>query len=247
MMKIALIVLSLPACQACCAPAGTAVPLELQVVQRPPYLMLMPDGGFDGISVRPAMAAFKKAGIPVVWKEVPTLRQLQRLKSNQERVCSVGWYKTRERGQFAKFTRAVSQDSPWVAFANSGFALPRQPSVRSILADSRVTVLLKTGFVYGEFLDKAMLAMQAQRMETHADMPQLLRMIEIGRAQITFAPMEEIQYYLSNTSVDAGVTRILTFSEMPAGYKRYLMCSRLVDDGLIARFNAALRAQQDQN
>jgi hypothetical protein len=225
------------------AAAAAEPPLELQIVHRPPYLIVGPDG-IDGIAVRPALAAFRKAGIEVTWKEVPALRQLQRLKSNQERVCSVGWYKTAERERFAKFTRAVSQDSPWGAFAN----LPARPTgamtVRALLADSRLTVLMKAGFVYGDYLDREIAGMRAQRKESHSDMPQVLKMIEVGRAQLTFAPVEEIQYYLRNSALHTGASQLITFSDMPAGYKRHLMCSMRVDDKLIARFNAALAGRR---
>lgn len=223
-----------------------AAPLELQIVQRPPYLMVGPDQSMDGIAIRPTAAAFKKAGIDVIWREVPALRQLQRLKSNQERVCSVGWYKTAERQKFAKFTNPVSQDSPWAAFANGGFAPTAGANVRGLLASSSVSVLIKTGFVYGDFLDRELAAMKAQRIDTMADMPQVLLMIEAGRAQLTFAPIEEIQYYLSKHSSGADATSIITFDEMPAGYHRHLMCSKLVEDELIARFNAALAPLKGQ-
>jgi polar amino acid transport system substrate-binding protein len=220
--------------------AMAAPVLKLQIVQRPPYLMVTHAGAVSGIAVEPTVAAFKSAGIPVEWEEVPALRQLLRLKLNEERVCSVGWYKTREREQFAKFTNAVSQDSPWAGVANIKFETPKDATVSAILANPRTTVLLKSGYVYGEFLDQQIAAMKARRESTSDDMPLVFKMVAYGRAQITFAPREEIQYYLDTRQVSATDIRIITFSEMPIGYKRYLMCSRLVEDDLIRRFNAAL-------
>ena len=221
-------------------PAGAAAPLELQIVHRPPYLIVQPDGQLGGIAAKPALAAFKDAGIAVTWREVPALRQLHRLKENQERICSVGWYKTWEREQFAKFTDPVSQDGPYVAFANDGLRMPAKPTVHAVLADARTTVLIKSGFVYGDFLDREIAQMKAQRKETRADMPQLLTMVELGRAQITFAPIEELDYYYANRTAATRGGRIVRFDEMPSGYKRHLMCSKRVEDAVIARFNAAL-------
>jgi polar amino acid transport system substrate-binding protein len=223
--------------------ATAASPLKLQIVKRAPYLMIAPNGDVSGISVAPTIAAFKKAGIPITWEEVPALRQLQRLQNNSERVCSVGWYKTEERAQFAKFSKAVSQDAPWAAFANVKFNPPRNVTVNAILADSKITVLLKNGYVYGDYLDKQFAAMKAQREETSGDMPQLFKMSAVGRAQIAFAPLDEIQYYLSTKWVNASDLNIITFNEMPEGYKRYLMCSKQVEDNVIARFNEALLNQ----
>ena len=215
-------------------------PLKLQVVQRPPYLLVEPNGAFSGLSVEPTRAAFKKASIAVTWEQVPALRQLQRLKDNKERVCSVGWYKTAERAQFAKFTSAVSQDSRWAALANHVFQLPKDGTVHAILANRDVTVLFKTGYVYGAYLDRAFASMQARRMETNGDMPLVFQMIARGRAQITFAPLEEIKYYLKQDLIKGAQAQIIEFREMPEGYKRFLMCSRLVEDDIIRRFNAAL-------
>ncbi len=215
-------------------------PLKLQIVQRPPYLMMKPNGEVSGIAVEPTMAAIQKSGIAVEWEEVPALRQLQRLKLNKERVCSVGWYKTEEREKFAKFTHPVSQDSPWAGFANIAFNPPGGATVSAVLGDSEVVLLLKNGYVYGNYLDEKISVMRAKRMETSGDMPQLFKMIEIGRAHITFAPIEEIQYYLNKHLVSATSTKVITFSEMPMGYKRHLMCSKLVEDEVINKFNDAL-------
>ena len=225
----------------CCpALAMAETPLKLQVVQRPPYLIVEPGGAFSGLSVEPARAAFNKAGIAVTWEQVPALRQLQRLKDNKERVCSVGWYKTAEREQFAKFTASVSQDSRWAALANKLFHPPKDGSVHAIVTDPDASILLKNGYVYGTYLDKAFAAMQARRVETNSDMQQVFQMIARGRAQITFAPLEEIKYYLNQKLVGVSDVRIIEFPEMPEGYKRYLMCSKLVEDEVIRKFNAAL-------
>src|SRR5471032_3123005 len=158
---------------------GAAAALKLQIVQRPPYLMVAANGDVSGNAVQPTVASSKKAGIAVEWQAVPALRQLQRLKDNREKVCSVGWYKTREREQFAKFTHAVSQDSPWAGLANIAFKPPPNLTVKAMLADSQITVLLKNGYVYGDYLDIQIAGMKAQHMETTGDMQQVFKMIAI--------------------------------------------------------------------
>jgi uncharacterized protein (TIGR02285 family) len=222
-------------------PSNAAPALILQVVQRAPYLMVGPGKQMSGISVAPTAAAFRRAGIDVAWEEVPALRQLQRLQANQENLCSVGWYKTPERERYAKFSDPVSQDSPWAAFASRSYTPPPNATVRAIFSDPNTKILLKQGFVYGDYLDQAIAAMTAQRMDTNGDMHQLFKMIAAGRADISFAPLEEIRYHLEHGSISGGSIRIIEFPEMPAGYPRRLMCSKRVDDGLLRKFNAALR------
>ncbi|MBV8502099.1 MAG: transporter substrate-binding domain-containing protein [Paucibacter sp.] len=239
-MNISTRIFLFAAATACYSVCGAATVLKLQIVERPPYLIVKPIGEFGGITVDRSMAAIRLAGIPVELERVPALRQLQRLRLNAEPVCSVGWYKTKEREQFAKFSDPVTQDSPWAAFVNVHFEVPGDGSVKSILADPHTTVLMKSGYVYGDYLDAQMAVMRAQRQETSADMPALFKMVAAGRAQIAFAPIEEIQYYLASKWLNSTDIKIVTFKEMPEGYKRYLMCSKQVDDELISRFNSAL-------
>lgn len=220
--------------------ASAAPDLVLQIVERPPYLMAGADGSVRGIAVDPTVEAFNRAGISVVWEKVPALRQLIRIQRNDEKVCSVGWYKTPERERFAKYSDPVSQDSPWAAFANPQFELSADASIQSILSNPRTTVLLKSGYVYGAYLDQLIADMKAKRQTTSGDMPQLFKMIAAGRAQISFAPLEEIQYYLDSHWVNSSEIKVIKFKEMPMGYKRYLMCSKLVDNEFIERFNLAL-------
>ena len=76
------------------APLGVApadAPLKPQIVELPPYMTVRAGNSVGGLAVDPALAAFRKAGIPVVWEVVPAARQLNRIKEARERLCSVGW------------------------------------------------------------------------------------------------------------------------------------------------------------
>lgn len=224
------------ALSAACAAAPV---LEMHVVHRPPFLVVGPHQQFSGSLVEPTLMALDKAQIAVKWREVPALRQLVMLRENSEKFCSVGWYKTPEREKIAKFSNPVYQDGPWVAVVTSRFPATAA-TVSEVLSDTKLKVLVKDGFVYGRYLDEKFSAMRATRMVSVGDMPQLFRMMEAGRADILFVPREEAEYYLVQGRLRAGALRILTFPEMPHGYFRYLMCSRQVDDSVLARFNAAL-------
>jgi len=220
---------------ACSEPA-----LKLQIVELPPYMIVNSPTNVAGLVVDPTVAALKKAGIPFEWQVIPAARQLLRLKNNTERVCSVGWYKTSERELFAKFSHPVLKDSPFVGFANKNFNVKDGVTIGEILSDSKTTVLIKMGFVNGDYLDNKFKTMKARSELSTGDMPLIFKMVEAGRAQITFAPLQEIQYYQDIGVVEKERFNIITFSEMPSGFNRYLMCSQMVEDDLINRFNAAL-------
>jgi uncharacterized protein (TIGR02285 family) len=215
--------------------------LKMQIVELPPYMVVNSNGDISGLVVDRVAAAFKKAGISTDWQVVPAARQLQLLKQNKERLCSVGWYKTPEREKFAKFSRAILRDSAYVGIANKKYNPPNGVTIDAVLADSQTAVLIKSGFVYGDFLDAKFAAMQAKREISFGDMPQIFKMIAAGRAQITFAPLDEIQYYVNIGLIDKGAINILSFSEMPQGYNRYLMCSQNVEDDVLNKFDMALQ------
>lgn len=214
--------------------------LTMMLVQRPPYL-IMKDGNVSGLSVAPTVAAFKKANTSVNWEEIPAKRQIQRLKKNQERVCSVGWYQTEERKKFAKFTNAVSQDSPWVGLVPATSKISKNATIEEILSDPKIRVLLKEGFVYGDYIDKKMVDMKAQTSMTTVNIELMIKMIAVAHADIAFFTKEEIMHYIDTGIIKAKDVQILSLKNMPSGYSRHLMCSKMVEDEVITKFNDALK------
>jgi len=229
-----LLLISLPRL-ACSEP-----PLKLQIVELPPYMIVNSPTSIGGLVVDPTFAALKKAGIDFEWEVIPAVRQLLRIKNNQERICSVGWYKTPTREKFAKFSHPIVLDSGYVAFANNNYNPREGVPIDEVLGDSNISVLIKNGFVYGEYLDAKLITMKAQRESVYVDMPLIFKMIEAGHGQITFAPLAEIRYYQELGVVDKDRFHIITFKEIPTGFNRYLMCSLKVEDDVISKFNAAL-------
>jgi uncharacterized protein (TIGR02285 family) len=215
-------------------------PLKLQIVELPPYMIVNSATSVSGLVVEPTMQALKKAGIAYEWEVIPAVRQLLRIKNNQERICSVGWYKTPTRELFAKFSRPIVADSGFVAFANNDYNPPAGVPIDDVLGDSKVTVLVKNGFVHGEYLDAKLQAMKARSEAVFVDMPLIFKMIEAGRGQITFAPLAEIQYYEELGVISKDHYHVITFKEIPSGFHRYLMCSLKVEDDIINKFNNAL-------
>ncbi|MBB3213470.1 uncharacterized protein (TIGR02285 family) [Herbaspirillum sp. Sphag1AN] len=216
-------------------------PLLLQIVELPPYMIVESPTSISGLVIDPALAALRKAGIAFQWQIVPAVRQLVRIKSNQERVCSLGWYKTPNREKFAKYSRPIVKDSGYAGFANNQYRPGDGVSLDVVLNDPEVTVLIKIGFVHGEYLDARLANMKANSEFTYADMPLIFKMVAAGRAQITFAPLAEIRYYENLGVVSKDEFHVMMFKEMPStGVYRYMMCSQKVEDELIKRFNATL-------
>ncbi len=230
-----------------------AAPIVLLYTERPPYNSRTPDGKLSGIVGTPVTQAFAKAGLRFELHEASLQRQLEALKRNTPRVCVSGLYKTAEREQFARYTKPVSQDQAMVGLANAAFTpangtangagngngTPTQ-TVHALLDHPEVTVLLRNAVNYGPFLEGQFATMKARRATTDGQFAQVVKMIYAGRAQLTFFPLEEAQYYAKVAGYSPQQFKVLTFGDMPAGEKRYILCSRQVDGAVVEKLNAGL-------
>ncbi len=226
--------------------AGASVwadePIMLYYNDRPPYMSMDALGRVTGISATPAIAAFTKAGIAFELHESSPERQLRTLKRNDTRACNIGWFKNPERETFAKFSRALSQDSAMVAVGNADFTTPVGVSVEALLANPDLRVLVKDSVSYGPTLQALFATMNATKVRTAAEYPQLLRMIQGRRADIVFMPLEQAIAYTRASARAQTPTEfsIIQFVKPVPGEARYIMCSMLVEDSTIAKINAAL-------
>jgi polar amino acid transport system substrate-binding protein len=223
------------------AQAQDQAPIVLQFNEHPPFMKQEADGSVTGTVATPAARAFKRAGIPFVWQHIAVKRQLAVLQENATPVCSVGWYKTAERERFAKYTKAISQDSPTIGLANASFKAPDNGKLADLLADPELNVLIKDSIIYGPYLDAQLANMKAKRIVSFEEFGPLIKLVHIGRAQLTFIPIEEANYYIERMGYSRTDFNIIHFSDMPAGEKRYIMCDMKVDDAVIEKLNAELR------
>ncbi len=220
--------------------AAAQTPIVLQHDERPPFLKTEADGSVSGVVATPVVQAFQKAGIPYVWKYESATRQVAQIQRGA-RVCSVGWYKTPEREQYAKFSKPISQDTPTIALANSSFQVQGKADLEQILSEPEVTVLIKTSIVYGPYLDTRFARMKAKRIATYEEFGAMIRLIKLGRAQITFIPIEEAEYYIDKMGYSRNDFNIIHFADMPPGQKRYIMCSKSIENEVMERLDAAIK------
>lgn len=216
-------------------------PLVLQYDIRPPYVTTMPDGTVGGILASPVVAALRKAGVPFVWRNVSPTGQLANVRANVEPICGLGWYKTPERQAFAKYSKAIYQDGPMIGVANARFQVPENPRVDDVLGRPEVRILTKSSIVYGPYLDAHFAGMKAQHIASYEPYAQLVKVVKIGRVDLTFVPQEEAEYYVDSMGYHREDFHFIHFADMPQGEKRYIICSKMVDDAVMHRFDAALK------
>lgn len=221
--------------------AFAQAPIVVQFTERPPFMKQEADGSVSGTVGTPVTQAFKKTGIPFVWQHTAAKRQLAVLQENAAPVCAIGWYKTAERERYAKYTKAISQDSPMIGLANAAFHARDNGKLADLLANPELSVLIKDAIVYGPYMDEQLAKMKAKRVVSFDEFGGLIKLIRLGRAELTFIPIEEANYYIESMGYTRNDFNIIHFSDMPPGQKRYLLCSMKVENAVIDKLNAELK------
>jgi len=222
-------------------PAARGEVLKILYENRPPYYEINDDGSVGGIISGRIDSTFRKAGIAIDWIHQPWNRQIATIKRNVDLACSPGWFKNPEREAFAKFSSPVYQDRPQVIVLRKKDAgRINHPTLVALLGDQNFKLGTKAGFSYGLYID-TLIKTQTPKMErTQADVDGMFRMLRAGRFDYFISAPEEFAA-LSERMGEAG--KEITSTELPdfpPGNRRYLMCSKSVDDDTIQRFNAAL-------
>jgi polar amino acid transport system substrate-binding protein len=209
--------------------------------ERPPYMMAQPSGVPSGLTATQAAQAFKAAGIPAVWQNLPTNRQLMMIKDPGLRVCAIGWFWVPEREQFAKFTKPIYRDKEWLVLANANLAARAAPTLEALLRHKETRILVKDNFSYGGELDALMRKWGTTRAVSTALTSKMVQSISKGVVDMMFVSEEEGTYILAHHPADQTRNlRLLRFKDMPRGPDRHIMCSKSVPDDVIARLNKAI-------
>lgn len=217
--------------------------ITLSFNDRPPYLVAGADGSASGLTGTPAAEAFRAAGIDVVWSKVPPNRQLVVLKEGGPN-CAIGWYKTAEREQFAKFTKPIYRDKPTVIIANPKFAPAENAKLADILGTKGARVLIKENFSYGPFIDAELAKSKAVQTKSNGSSTQMLQLVNANSVDFMFASEEEASYLVEQSGIGAGNFKQIKAPDVPAGDDRYIMCSKDVSDEIIGKLNKAITAKK---
>ncbi len=198
--------------------------------ERVPYLQTTPQG-VKGITADPTNLAFEKAGIPFQWKRTPSKRQITILKMNKGCDCLVGWFKNPEREKFAQYTHHIYQDKPQVALTRAdNKKLKNGVSIDNIFSNRALKLLVKDGYSYGGFLDKKISQNNPNLTKVIYENMKMLELIFNNRYDYFFISPEEAVGLIESSGISNKNFKYVTFSDMPKGEKRYIICSQKVGD-----------------
>ncbi|WP_269531084.1 ABC transporter substrate-binding protein [Chitinimonas sp. BJYL2] len=225
---------------------GTAVlaePIEVAYRDKPPY-SYTENGQPKGFLLERTIAIFKRAGIEARYLEVPVKRITTDIQANQRPICSPSWYKLPEREAYARFSLPIHQDKPHVVLASpkARAAVSRHKLLSSLFADASLQLGVVEGVSYGQALDTAIAQTAKPPMRSTVTPLQLARMVAHGRADYMLIDQEDLSYLQSHSALNTLKLVKLAFPDMPAGLKRYIMCSQQVDPATLNQLDEAIRA-----
>jgi hypothetical protein len=220
--------------------------LKVHFDERPPYYTATAQG-VEGLCATPVARALAAAGIAFQWVETPPKRQLHLLQQYPPDECILGWYKTREREQYARYSTSVYQDKPAIALVRRGDGrIPARCTVTELLRVPDIIMLSRTGYSYGPQVDEALARIKPRRIDSGVDSSEWLSILYIRRADFLLIAPEEADFLLSRTQLPQEAFRHLPLIDMPPGNRRYVMFSQAVPSEIVDRFNAAFRAAAPQ-
>jgi hypothetical protein len=215
--------------------------ITLHYNERPPYLVTTEDG-VGGLTGDPTTLVFEKSGIPYQWKQTPSKRQIYLLQQNSERDCLAGWFKNTEREAFARYTLPIYQDQPQIALARAdNERISSVGTVDDLFSDAGLTLLVKDGYSYGDFLDRKIQQYNPTRTITTIENSGMLKMVYAEHADYFLIAPEEAEGLIKTSEFDAQDFKIIHFTDIPSGEKRYILCSKHVEAATIEQLNNAIR------
>ncbi len=224
-------------------------PLEIFYFERPPYYYTTKSGasggatgGASGFLIELTRNIFQDAGVAVVFKTLPPKRIMLEIKKVGGKKGSVGWFKNPDREKFAKFSRPIYQNLPVVILTLDKLRpqFSRYDSLRSVLADSSLTLARISSFSYGQYIDTQIRLHQPKVHEIIADQSLLPKLIVTGRADYMLTAPEETVSLVRSAGFRPDTFISLRMSDIPVGNFRYLIFSKGVDDDTIEKINRSI-------
>ena len=92
------------------AMAADGAGLDLIIHHRPPLYVVGKGDQIGGILGDRAKQVFAEAGVSFSWRVLSAKGSMREIQLNRKAACAVGWFKNKEREQFAKYTLPLRRD-----------------------------------------------------------------------------------------------------------------------------------------
>jgi len=152
---------------ALCSGPALPSPLTIYFETREPFTKMAGDS-LSGLVGEPVSIALKRSGLNYEFSEMPFKRYMALIQRNMVTGCAAGAVKTPDREKAGKFSAMVAIDKPFVLIARkSDDLLSSMQTLREVLQDPKVRLLLHEGYSYGMFdalLEQSSVRAQVSRL-----------------------------------------------------------------------------------
>ncbi|MCF6179958.1 MAG: transporter substrate-binding domain-containing protein [Geopsychrobacter sp.] len=222
--------------------------LILSYFERPPYYYT-DKGHAAGFLMELTADILRESGVVAEIKALPPNRILMEIKRPGSSHCSVGWFKKPEREEYAKFSLPIYQNKPIVILTTKK---QRQrfadySTLHEVFSDRTLIMATMSAFSYGDVIDQLLTDLRPQTHEISSEQSILPKLLLKGRVAYMLTAPEEIGMLVRSAGLNLSDFVSLPMSDIPAGNKRYLMCSKGVGDDIIDRLNRSIRILVDQD
>lgn len=224
--------------------AGQAAPApEITVAWRdnPPY-NFVDQGREKGFLLARGKRIFEQAQVPAQFVLEPTKRIWAKFQVGTPNYCSLGRYHLAARDPIMRYSLPIHIDPPRIVLAAPGAAaqVGKHATLASLLGDPRLAMGMSDGASFGTEID-AMLANAHTKVERRTvESPLMMKLLVANRVSFVIVDRIAWQYWRLHDPAALGVTPF-DLPDMPAGQKRYLVCSKDIPADVMNRLNAAIK------
>lgn len=240
-MRVSAIIAAVFGAATACGAASAGEPLRVLYNDHPPFMSRVGDD-VVGLAADPARAALTAAGVAFVWEECPAGRQLELIRRDAEPLCALARFRTPERATYAVYSRPLFVEGTRLILGRADDAvLASINSLDELLADTRLTLMLKRSYSLGAIIDAKVERLSVRKWDTWVEADVMFRQIAAGRADYMFIAPEEGAYVMDEIAAETRDRLALyTIAGMPPGEARMLMCSRSTPPEVMGALDAAI-------
>lgn len=217
--------------------------LEVLYLEFPPYYYTNKRGAPDGFLLNKTRAILRDAGVEGQFKSVPAKRIMQEIRHGGG-VVSIGWFKTSQREQFARFSLPIYSNLPLqILFLKKNRQLFEDMGTLDALMRSQELLLgCLDGYSYGAAVDERLKQGKPRIQEVVGGFPQLVRMLAAERFSYILIAPEEANALIEGNGLSPTSFQTQKLNDIPEGNQRYLMFSMDVPVDVIESINKVIGA-----
>ncbi|NDV28219.1 ABC transporter substrate-binding protein [Desulfovibrio sp. JC010] len=210
-------------------------------IELPPYYFTTADNKPEGFLLHLTKQIMEKAGHKCTYKSMPSKRILHTIKKGGN-FASIGWFKTRERKEYAKFSLPIYENEPFglLLRTEDHKKFYKFRTLKDVLAQDQFKTGYVAGHSMGEYVDRLLRQHPQSVHSLSGTTQQLIKMLHNGKIDFCLLAPEEISTIIKQSGYKEDYFYFMSLADIINGNKRHLIFSRDVSDATIQEINAAI-------